>query len=424
MGKSRKMSSAEKSWVLYDFANSSYGLIVLTTIMPIYYKSHIAGNLPDATSTADWGFANAGAGLIIALLAPVLGAIADVKRQKKLFLFIFLCLGVLFTAGFSFMSPGMRLTTLVFYVASLVGFAGGNVFYDSLLVDVTTKRRMDWISGSGYAWGYLGGAIPFILCLGLIWWGGRIGMKPEMTRGAFLITAVWWAVFSIPVLKNTRQKYIIRSNEKSVMQALRNLLETLRKIRCYRNIVIFLLAYFLYIDGVDTIIRMAVPYGQDAGLSPGMMMGTILGLQLLAFPFALLYGKLAEIFSARKMLYAAICVYIVIAFFGYLMPDIRSIEHKQTLFFILAFLIATSQGGIQALSRSYFGKLIPKEQAAEFFGFYNIFGKFATILGPLLIALAARLLGQSKYGMLSLVFLFIAGGILLYFVKDESSCEI
>jgi len=420
MSKARKMSSAEKSWILYDFANSSYGLIVLTTILPIYYKSHVAANLPDAVSTADWGFANAGAGLLIALLAPVLGAIADVKRQKKLFLFIFLCLGVLFTAGFSFMSEGMRLTTLVVYAVSLIGFAGGNVFYDSLLVDVTTRRRMDWISGAGYAWGYLGGAIPFVLCLVLIWWGGRIGLSLEMTRGAFLLTAVWWAVFSISVLKNTRQKYILVSREKSIMQALRNLLETLRKIRSYRNVVLFLLAYFLYIDGVDTIIRMAVPYGKDAGLSPQMMMGTILGLQLLAFPFALLYGRLAEIFSARKMLYVAICVYIVIAFFGYLMPDIRSIDLKLALFFILAFLVSTSQGGIQALSRSYFGKLIPKEQAAEFFGFYNIFGKFATILGPLLIALAARLLGQAKYGFLSLVFLFVAGGILFYFVKDEN----
>jgi UMF1 family MFS transporter len=414
------MSSAEKSWILYDFANSSYGLIVITTIMPIYYKSHIVGHLPDTASTADWGFANAAAGLIIALLAPVLGAVADVKRQKKMFLFVFLCLGVLFTASFSFMSEGMRLTTLIFYVFSLIGFAGGNVFYDSLLVDVTTKRRMDWISGAGYAWGYLGGALPFILCIVLIWWGDQFGLSLAMTRGAFLLTAVWWAVFSIPVLRNTRQKYIIRSKEKSVMQALRNLLETLRKIRSYRNIVLFLLAYFLYIDGVDTIIRMAVPYGQDAGLSPRVMLGTILGLQLLAFPFALLYGRLAEIFSARKMLYTAICVYIVIAFCGYLIPDLRSIEHRGALFFVLAFLISTSQGGIQALSRSYFGKLIPKEQAAEFFGFYNIFGKFATILGPLLIALAARLLGQPKYGILSLVFLFVAGGILLYFVKDEN----
>jgi UMF1 family MFS transporter len=417
----KKLSVAEKSWILYDFANSSFGLIIMTAIMPVYYKSYIAVGVPEVVSTADWGFANAIGGLVVAICAPVMGAIADVKQQKKLFLGIFLSIGVLFTALIACTTPGARFFTLALYVFGLLGFAGGNVFYDSLLVDVTTKKRMDWISGAGYAWGYIGGALPFILSLALIFIGSRFKAVVTMQKVSFLITALWWAFFSVPVLKNTRQKFIIRGGQPTVAQALKNLLETFRKIRNYKNIVIFLSAYFLYIDGVDTIIRMAVPYGQEAGLSPLILMLSVLGLQILAFPFALIYGRLAMVFGAKKMLFIAIAIYTVIAFCGFLLPSIAHQGTKLTLFFVIAFLIATSQGGIQALSRSYFGKIIPRTQAAEFFGFYNIFGKFATIIGPLLIALAGHWLGHSKYGILSLVILFIAGGILLSCVKEKEA---
>lgn len=415
----KKLSKAEKSWILYDFANSSYGLIIMTAIMPIYYKSYIAGGVPEATSTADWGFANSAAGLAVALIAPVLGAIADVKQKKKLFLAIFLIGGVICTGMFSVAEPGMRFFTLGLYALSLIGFAGGNIFYDSLLIDVTTKRRMDWISGAGYAWGYIGGALPFILAIILIGIGEKYKLGNEMTRLSFIITAVWWAVFSIPVLKDVRQKYIIKTGSRTVWQAIKNLIDTIKKIKQYRNIALFLGAYFLYIDGVDTIIRMAVPYGRDAGLTAFLLMMTVLGLQLLAFPFALLYGHWAMVFGTKRMLYVAIAVYTVITFFAFLLPGINDNTTKLIVFFTLAFMIASSQGGIQALSRSYFGKIIPKEQAAEFFGFYNIFGKFATIFGPLLIAFSSRWLGNARYGMLSLVLFFIGGGVLLYCVKEE-----
>lgn len=415
MAKSAGLSVAEKSWIMYDVANSAYGVIIMTAIMPIYYKSYIAKGVPEATSTAQWGLALFWAGLIAAVTAPVLGSIADTCRNKKLFLGIYATCGVLLTASFSLTGPGMQMMTLMLFAASLIAFNGGNVFYDSLLTDVTTKSRMDWVSGSGYAWGYIGGGIPFVVSIILIAVGGHYDCQVTMLKASFLITAVWWAVFSIPVLRNTRQKYYAAGG--TVKDAMKNLCGTVARISRYRHLVIFLGAYFLYIDGVDTIITMAVPYGQDIGLSSTTLMLTVLGLQFTAFPFALLYSRMAEKYSARRMIFLGIGVYIVVTFLGFMLPAISSHGVKMAVFFLIAFLIATSQGGIQALSRSFYGKLIPKEQSAEFFGFYNIFTKFASVFGPLMIAGSATYLGHSRYGMLGLVFLFLAGGMLLACVK-------
>ncbi len=415
-----KLSRSERNWILYDVANSSYGLIIMTAIMPLYYKGYIAEGVGEAVSTADWGFANSAAGLVVAVLAPFLGAVADVKGNKKVFLGIFMTLGILATAMLSTTAPGMRFATLSIYAMSLVAFTGSCVFYDSLLVDVTSRKRMDWISGAGYAWGYVGGGIPYILCIALIYLGEKGGDKTTMVKLSFIITAIWWALFSLPVLLGTQQKYVVKTKTGTVGDALRNLWKTVKKIRQYRNIVLFLPAYFLYIDGVDTIIQMAVPYGKDIGLDSTLLMLTVLGLQFTAFPFALLYGRLATYYSTKLMLFIAIGIYMVITFLGYLLPSVDSVGVKTGIFFLLAFLIATSQGGIQALSRSFYSRIIPRDQAAEFFGFYNIFGKFATILGPLLVAIAGRWMGHAKYGILSLCFLFLAGGICLALVKEES----
>ncbi|QSH42249.1 MFS transporter [Lentisphaerota bacterium ZTH] len=416
----KKLTRAEKSWILYDFANSSYGLIVMTVVLPIYYKNHLANGLPEALSTAEWGVANSIGGFLVAILAPLLGAVADAWRFKKVFLVIFLILGVVFTGMLSFLDTGMRFTALTIYVISLIGFSGSNVFYDSMLVDVTVKKRMDWISGLGYGWGYIGGALPFLMCIGLILVGTYMHTSLAMEKTSFIITAVWWAVFSIPLLMFVRQKYVVRGKH-TFGQAMSNILNTFKQIRQYKNVLIFLGAYFLYIDGVDTIIRMAIPYGQEAGVTPRNMMISVLCLQFLAFPFALLYGRLGTKFGAKPMLYVAICVYAVITFCGYLMPGLSSITARQVTFYLLSFLIATSQGGIQALSRSFYSKLIPKEQAAQFFGFYNIFGKFATIIGPLMIALAGYTVGDSRYGILSIMFLFLFGGWLLTKVQAPAA---
>ena len=413
-----KLSRSERNWIMYDVANSSYGLIIMTAIMPIYYKGYIAGGVGETVSTSDWGFANSAAGLVVAVMAPFLGAVADAKRNKKAFLGWFMVVGILATAALSLTAPGMRLATLSIYALSLIAFTGSCVFYDSLLVDVTSTKRMDWISGAGYAWGYVGGGIPYVFCIALIWLGGLVDNKILMVKLSFVITALWWLLFSLPVLFGIKQKYVLSEQPGTVADALKNLWATLKKIRRYRNVALFLPAYFLYIDGVDTIIQMAVPYGRDIGMTDTLLMLTVLGLQFLAFPFALLYGRLAAYYSARKMLFAAIGVYMVITFLGYLLPSINNIGVKTGIFFLLAFLIATSQGGLQALSRSFYSRIIPREQAAEFFGFYNVFGKFATILGPLLVALAGRWLGHARYGILSLSFLFLAGGICLLWVKE------
>ncbi|MDD3119291.1 MAG: MFS transporter, partial [Victivallales bacterium] len=297
-----RLTRAERNWILYDVANSSYGLIIMTTIMPLYYKGYIAGDVDTAVSTADWGFANSAAGLAVALLAPFLGAIADVKGNKKVFLGSFLGLGIVATAALSFTAPGMRLLTLIIYATSLIAFTGSCVFYDAMLVDVTSPKRMDWISGAGYAWGYVGGGIPYIFCMGLMALGGLVGLKTMAVKSSFVITALWWLAFSLPVLWGVRQKYALSRQRGTVADALCNLWTTVKKIRYYRNVALFLPAYFLYIDGVDTIIQMAVPYGRDIGLTDTLLMLTVLGLQFLAFPFALLYGRLAVVYSARRML--------------------------------------------------------------------------------------------------------------------------
>lgn len=411
-----KLSRDEKSWILYDVANSSYGLVVMTAVMPLYYKNYIAADVAQELSTADWGFANAAAGLLVALCAPLLGAFADARGNKRNMLAFFMLMGVAATASFALVEPGMRMTTLLLYAVSLAGFAGGNIFYDAMLPDVTNHRRMDFVSSAGYAWGYIGGAIPFIMFI-LLYLLLPSGSWPM--RLSFLITAIWWGVFSIPVLRIRTRGGAVTDSNASFLDALRRLRSTCMKIGKHRNIVIFLLAYFLYIDGVDTIIRMAIPYGSDIGMGVGMLMATVLGLQIAAFPFALIYASLAKRHGTRRMLYVAIMVYMLITFLAFLLPGVDWLPGRYIIFFLVALLIASSQGGIQALSRSFFGRLIPREQAAEFFGFYNIFGKFATILGPFLIGAAGRWLGHARYGMLSLVFLFIAGALLLAFVREE-----
>ncbi|MBN2642471.1 MAG: MFS transporter [Victivallales bacterium] len=419
MGSSRKLSRAEIGWILYDVANSAYALIIITTIMPIYYAGYVIHDMPAGTATSDWGFANSAASLLVAFMAPLLGAVADVKQSKKIFLGGFILLGVVSTAMLCLTGPGMRFEAMLLFGLSLIAFAGGNIFYDSLLVDVTTKRRMNWLSGAGYAWGYIGGAAPFVICIvlfALMKDSGTLVMKIS-----FIITALWWGVFSIPVLRLARQKFRAESENRSVADALKNLMNTFRKIKQHRQVVIFLLAYFLYIDGVDTIIRMAIPYSKDIGLEDSMLMFTVLGLQVVAFPFALLYSYLSKRLGAKRLIFVAILVYIVVTFLAFLMPSIEDMTLKTWVFFLLAFLIASSQGGVQALSRSYYGKIIPRKQSAEFFGFYNIFGKFAAIMGPAMIAVADRVFGHVKYGMLSLVFLFIAGGLILIFVKEPES---
>ncbi|MCX7842101.1 MAG: MFS transporter [Clostridia bacterium] len=406
-------SLQEKSWIMYDWANSAYSAIITAAVLPIFFKS-VAKSAGILTNTADswWGYATSLATLIVAVLAPVLGTIGDYRNKKMQLFRVFLAIGVASTATLAFTADWMLLLAL--YVITIIGFSGANLFYDAFLVDITTEDRMDKVSTYGFALGYIGGStIPFIIAIGLIMFGGKIGI-PKMlaTQLSFIITAVWWALFSIPMLINVKQKYYLEAEPGTLVKSFKRLVNTFANIRKYKKIFIFLLAYFFYIDGVNTIIHMASVYGDSVGVDSTTMLLALLVTQIIAFPFAILFGKLAERFGSHKMILAGICMYILICILGYRMSN-------ATDFWILAILVATSQGGIQALSRSYFGKMVPKENANEFFGFYEIFGKFAAIMGPALFGISTQLTGQSRFGVLSVTLLFVIGGGIFIGIRNR-----
>ncbi len=409
----------ERSWVFYDWANSAYSIIITTAIFPLFYES-IA---PERIYVATWGFANSGASIIMAVLAPVLGTIADYRGNKKRFFSFFFALGVASTFALALFEQGEWLPALMVYVASAIGFAGANIFYDSFLTDVTEAKRMDWVSANGFGWGYIGSVIPFVISLLLVIGSDALGFERPTTavRIAFLITALWWLGFSIPLLRNVTQVYFVPPSATPIRDSFRRLADTFRNIRQYRQVFLFLVAYFFYIDGVDTIIKMATPIARSMGIDSNMLLVILLAIQLVAFPFAILYGKLAERFSARKMLYVGILVYVVVVFVAFLLPSFEDPGVRTTLFWVLSMLVASSQGGIQALSRSFYGKIIPPEKSAEFFGFYNIFGRFAAIMGPLLVGGFTLVTGQERFGILSVLGLFLLGGLVLKMVEEPAA---
>lgn len=412
------MTKEERSWVLYDWANSAYSIIITTAIFPIYFKHVAARGMDPFLSTAYWGYANSFYTLVLAVLAPLLGTLADFRAMKKRLFMAFLLLGAGTTATLSLTGEGQVWVALTLYVLSALGFAGANIFYDSFLTDVTTEDRMDWISTSGFGWGYIGSVIPFVLSILLIMNHRLLGLGSSVpaVRLSFLITALWWLGFSIPMLKNVHQKYFLEPVPHPVRSTFVRIWETVRDLRKYRVLALFLLSYFFYIDGVDTIIKMATPIALDVGISENSLLIVLLMIQIVAFPFAILYGKLARLWSAKVMLFIGIGIYVCITLIAFFLPGLPTVGLKTGVFWILAFLVATSQGGIQALSRSYYGKLVPKEKSAEFFGFYNVFGKFAAIMGPALVGFVSTLAQNTAYGILSVNILFLIGGILLIFV--------
>jgi MFS transporter, UMF1 family len=419
-----KLTRQERSWIYYDVGNSAFVLVVVTAIMPIFFKDVASQGVPGAVSTANWGFANSLSSFMLVGLAPILGTFADYRNFKKKFLILFTGLGIVFTLLLTMVPAGNWLMCLSLFVVAKLGFSGSNIFYDAFLVDVTPKERMDRISSLGFGWGYIGSVIPFSISLALILLerthgGQQLGLGAM--RAAFVIAGLWWLIFTIPILRHVRQVHYIEPAENPIRTGLKRLVETFSEIRRYRQAFIFLIAYFFYIDGVDTIIIMATSYGRDMGLGMDVLILAVLMVQVVAFPFVLFYGRLAERFGTRNMLYAGIGVYCLITLIGFYLPSFDSAKLKMAMFWLMAFLVATSQGGIQALSRSYFGRLIPPERSAEFFGFYNIFGKFATISGPLLMGIFSRVTGDSRYGLLSILVLFIIGGGMLKWVESKES---
>ncbi|MEJ2056510.1 MAG: MFS transporter, partial [Desulfofustis sp.] len=398
-----RLSREEKSWILYDAANSAFVLVMVTAIMPIYFKDVAAAGIADAVSTSNWAFANSAASLILALLAPMLGVLADYRDRKKPFFIFFLCTGLFFTATLTLPLEGRWLLCLLLFIGARVGWAGANLFYDAFLVDVASPPRMDMVSAKGFGYGYIGSIIPFLLIIALIVSGGMAdGLPAGRTRLGFVIVALWWLALSLPALKHLKQHYFVAPGAAPWLDGFKRLAATFANIRQYRKVFLFLTAYFFYIDGVGTIITMSTAYGRDLGFSVTMLIVVLLVIQIVAFPCTLIYGRLALRFKTRSLLLAGIAIYCLITFLAFLLPFLANELLKAILFWLIALLVASSMGGIQALSRSYFSKLIPPRNSAEFFGFYNVFGKFAAIGGPLLLGIVGRAAGDTRWGVLSI----------------------
>ncbi len=413
------MTKEERSWIFYDVGNSAFVLVMVTAIVPIFFKDFASDGMPDFIATANWGFANSAASLILALLAPVLGAMADYRQRKKIFFVAFLIIGLGFTLTLPLVGRGQWFLCLALFICARVGWAGANIFYDAFLIDVTTPERMDSISTKGYGYGYIGSVVPFLVIIGFILTGGLAnGLPVTQTRIAFIIVALWWLAFSLPAIKNFKQVHYLPQPDSPIKESFIRLARTLRKIKHHKKPFMFLLAYFFYIDGVGTVISMSTAYGRDLGFGIALLIGVLLFIQLVAFPFVLLYGYLAEKHGTKKMLFIGILVYCLITLIAFFLPSIGNMTTKIVLFWFIAFLVASSMGGIQALSRSYFAKLIPAKNSAEFFGFYNVFGKFAAITGPFLMGLVGRLSGHSRWGILSILLLFIIGAYILTKVEE------
>lgn len=402
-----KLTKVEKSWILYDCGNSAYSMAITTALLPLYFSMFKSGE------GMDIGYFNSTAGIIIAVLSPILGTIADFKGYKKRFFNFSALLSIAATLGLAFVPIGNWQLLIVLYVVSTIGYSASNIFYDSFLVDACPNERMDRVSSAGFAFGYIASIIPFGVSLALIY---VIGMDKFLGfQIGFGITAVWWLALTIPMIKNVHQVYYIEPQKKIITSSFVRLWKTVKNIKNHKAVVLFLAAYFLYIDGVDTIIKMVVPYAETVlgsnSLDMFVLLGILLIVQIVAFPFALLYGRLSKKFGAKRMIQVGIITYLVAVLFAFFISTVWHI-------FILGMLIGSAQGGIQALSRSYFAKIIPKEQSNEFFGFYNIFGKFAAILGPLLMSMITDITGNARASILAIFPLFVVGGLLTFFLKN------
>lgn len=408
----KHLTKAEKSWILYDVANSAFIMIVTATI-PIYFRglAESAGVSSTAASSL-WGSATSISILVLAVLSPILGAIADYENMKKKIFTVFFVLAI--GGGFLFtFAPGW-LSFLVFFIIARIGYAACNIFYDAMLVDVTTDERMDRLSTFGYAFGYIGSCIPFVAGLLLILNCDSIGISmTAATRISFIITMAWWVIMAIPLYKNVHQRYSIPRQEHVISHTFRRLGNTFKKLSKDKRMLFFIIGYFCYIDGVYTIISMATTYGGEVGIDSNSMVLALLLTQFVAFPCSIWSGTLAKKFGSMRMIKIFILMYMGICVFGYGLDT-------EAEFWILAIAVGICQGGIQALSRSYYGKLIPKDESSEYFGFFDVFGKFADFFGPLIIAACAYFLNDSKYGVLSLIVLFIAGFILISLSEKQN----
>ncbi len=387
------LNKATLSWALYDWANSAFATVVLAGFFPILFKDYWGNQLEDTQISLLLGIAASLSGLLLVLAAPVIGYLADLKAVKKTYLAICVFIGSLATIAFAFINEGAWQAAIVCYVLSVFMFMAGNVFYDALLVSVTSPAYYNRISSAGFALGYLGGGIALIVSVLVIWQSGI-----DKMQDTFAGIGIWWLLFSIPLFLFVSEKY--KRNSPSF-----GFLKPLKLLRTQPAIAWFLLAYWLYIDAVDTVIRIAVHYGQVIGFSTNDLLAALLLVQFIAFPATLIYGRLAERLGAHLMIVIGIVIYIVICIWGALLESILG-------FYFLVVLIALVQGGLQAQSRAFYADLVPKKHAAQFFGIYNMLGKFAVVLGPLLFGTATHLSDNPRLGLLSLIFMLALGLII------------
>ena len=405
-----KYTKLERNWVMYDVGNSAL-VLLNTSVVPIYFDAiNTAANSAELVTA--WANAQTIASLVVALLMPILGSLADFAGNKIKFFLGFFLTGLVLC--FAQAIPMSAMPFLVLYVLCTIGLNSSMTFYDAMLPDVTTDERMDAVSSSGYAWGYVGSCVPFIVCIALIMLGPSVlGLDMMLaTRLSFVITGVWWLAFTIPLVRTYRQRYgkELKPGETfggEVAKTFHGLAETMRRIARNRALLVYMVAFFFYIDGVHTVISMATTYGTSLGIDSTQLILALLVTQFVAFPSAIAYGRLAGRFGTLRMIIVAVVAYVAIVLFAAFFLQ-TAVE-----FWILAVLVDMFQGGIQALSRSYFGKLIPKDHANEYYGFFDIFGRYASVMGTLLVSVVTALTGDPSLGVLSIGILLVVGLVML-----------
>ncbi|EFM25527.1 transporter, major facilitator family protein [Peptoniphilus duerdenii ATCC BAA-1640] len=400
-----KLTKSERNWILYDVGNSAF-ILLFTTIIPIMFNSLAKGHLKDSTYLAYWGYAVTISTILTALVGPYFGALADKFSLRKRFFIVFMSLGALGCFLFPFTKSWMVFLALV--IISKVGFNGSLVFYDSMLIDITSEDRMDNVSSLGFAYGYIGSVIPFVISILISVKHEALGIGMDLAmKMVFTINALWWVLFTLPLLKVYRQKYVRTEEETDKM----HLIQTFEKIRGDRKIYMFLFAFLFYIDGVYTIISMATAYGTSLGLSSNGLILALLVTQLVAFPCAIYFGKISKKYETGVLIKICILAYLLISIYAIFLNNIVQ-------FWILAVSVGMFQGAIQALSRSYYAKIIPKENSGEYFGIYDVFGKGAAIIGTLVVSLVTQATGNQHLSISTLSIMFLIG-IILFFKTDK-----
>ena len=407
------------SWALYDWANSAFATTVMAGFFPIFYKSYWASDLSNLESTAMVGYANSLSGLIVVLFAPILGAYADMGTKRKKLLLLFASLGILCTASFYFIPQGEWMLAALLYAIAAVGFSGGNVFYDSLIVSVSDNENRNRVSALGYSLGYLGGGLLFLINVIMFLNPQLFGIESQSNAVllSFFMVSVWWALFSVPLLRNVKEQDSQRGNPRFIQalkQSFNEVYQTLSEVRKYKNVAIFLLAYWFYMDGIDTIVRMATAYGTDIGLEASSMITALILTQFVGFPSTLIFGYFADRLGFKKILTIGILIYILISIFASRITTAAE-------FYAMAIVVGLVMGGVQAVSRAYFSSIIPKDKEAQFFGFYNLVGKSAVVAGPALLAWISMIFNTPRAGILGLLVLFIPGLILLWMIPKETN---